>query len=114
MSNTQYIDKEEALGRIRGNTKLYAKMLKMFLASEDFEKITTSFEAGDINAAEAAVHSVKGTSGNLSLKVLFAVCVRFMDELRAGQMNKATFGEFQKELATTVTHINELLPTLEQ
>ena len=63
----EYIDTAEGLARIRGNEKIYARMLGLFQQSEEFGKFEEAIASGDMNAAADVAHAIKGMTGNLSL-----------------------------------------------
>lgn len=62
------------------------RFLKRFLQDETLSALKTALDAGDTEAAAAAAHSLKGTSGNLSLNILFE---RSTAQLRAGDLEGA-------------------------
>ncbi len=66
------IDVETALGRVRGDRRLYRKML-MNVARDhagDADRIESSLASGDLEAARATAHTLKGVAGNLSIDPL--------------------------------------------
>ena len=60
-------DVDEALERVMGNEALLDRVLGMFLNDTHFQQLCDAVSRNDVDAAIAAVHSLKGTSGNLSL-----------------------------------------------
>ncbi len=66
-----FIDVQDGLNRLRGNKMLYAKLLKTYLPSASTTKIEECLTANDLVAAQQAVHSLKGTSANLSITRIF-------------------------------------------
>jgi HPt (histidine-containing phosphotransfer) domain-containing protein len=85
----EYIDIESGLRRVAGSAKIYAKILNSFLATEEFDKLTANLAAGDIEAAAATVHGIKGMSGNLSLTKLYNETVSFEAKLKQGAYEPA-------------------------
>ena len=67
-------DLTEGLNRVEGNTELYKKLLLSFYMDnkEKVQKIQQTLEANDFATARHLVHSIKGVSGNISAKRLFA------------------------------------------
>ncbi|MDR2132651.1 MAG: Hpt domain-containing protein [Clostridiales Family XIII bacterium] len=80
----EYIDIESGLRRVAGSAKIYVKILNSFLATEEFDKLTANLAAGDIEAAAATAHGIKGMSGNLSLTKLYNETVSFEAKLKQG------------------------------
>ena len=76
------IDIQEARERLAGADGLFACLLKMFPASADAEPLRTALAAGNAEAAFAAVHALKGLSGNLSMPKLYKVASLMSDDLR--------------------------------
>ena len=65
------------------------RFLKRFLQDETLSALQTALDAGDTEAAAAAAHSLKGTSGNLSLNILFERSTAQLAQLRAGDLEGA-------------------------
>ncbi|MDR2356426.1 MAG: Hpt domain-containing protein [Clostridiales Family XIII bacterium] len=80
----EYVDIESGLRRVAGSAKIYVKILNSFLATEEFDKLTANLSAGDIEAAAATAHGIKGMSGNLSLTKLYNETVAFEARLKQG------------------------------
>ncbi len=82
------IDYKQGLERFSGNDKLYEKFLVKFAAGDEVESASALFKSGDIDGAYAVIHTLKGTSGNLSIGRLYAACVEFTKEYKAGNYNR--------------------------
>ncbi len=82
------INTAEGLLRIGGNTDLYKRLLKMFVAEqkETAVKIRSSLESGDIDGAERHAHAIKGVAGNIGANALY---------LSAESLEKAIRGDDQ-------------------
>ena len=67
-------DLTEGLNRVAGNTELYKKLLLSFYRdnSDKVEQIKQALKSDDVTTAQHLVHSVKGVSGNISAKRVFA------------------------------------------
>jgi HPt (histidine-containing phosphotransfer) domain-containing protein len=85
----EYIDIESGLRRVAGSAKIYAKILNSFLATEEFNKLAANLVAGDLEAATATAHGIKGISGNLSLTKLYNETVSFEAKLKQGVYESA-------------------------
>jgi HPt (histidine-containing phosphotransfer) domain-containing protein len=67
----QYIDTDEALGRLMKNKKLLCRLLTSFLANEGFSMLKDEIIKKDYKAASDHAHAIKGVAANLSLKALY-------------------------------------------
>ncbi|MDR0730907.1 MAG: Hpt domain-containing protein [Treponema sp.] len=67
----KYIDSEEGLKRVMNNGKLYARLLGKFKADTSFADLGAHLAAGDMEKAQASVHTLKGLAANLSFTELF-------------------------------------------
>lgn len=79
------IEYEKGLERFMGNAALYQKFLDKFLYDGSFEEFREGFEIGDLVMAEKAVHTLKGTAGNLSMTTLFQAADQAVKAIRAGR-----------------------------
>lgn len=93
------IDTQEGLERARGNTGVYARLLRMFRAAhgDDFEKLKALLARDDWEEARHLVHSLKGTAGNIGARTLFRACVR-VEKALAGRVCKTGLGELGRAL----------------
>jgi len=110
----KYIDVDDGLQRIRGNKKLYTRMLKMVLVSEEFGKLRAALDADDYDNGEKAAHSIKGITGNLSLPALFDNSVELMQQLKSGPADPKTVADFWDNWENTEKYINEVIIALSE
>ena len=83
------IDVDEALERVMGNETLLERVMGMYLDDTHFDQLRDAVAANDMDGAIAAVHSLKGTSGNLSMKPLFELANKQLSLFRAGSWDEA-------------------------
>ena len=83
------IDVDEALERVMGNEMMLERILGMYLNDTHFEQLREAVAANDADGAIAAVHSLKGTSGNLSMKPLFELANKQLALFRTGSWDEA-------------------------
>lgn len=83
------IDIDEALERVMGNEMLLERVMGMFLDDTHFDQLREAITANDKDKAIAAAHSLKGTSGNLSMKPLFEIANKQLSLLREGSWDEA-------------------------
>ena len=79
------VNTKEGLTRCMNNEKFYFKMLKMGLASDQFDKLSASLEAGNLEEAFESAHALKGVLGNLALTPIYTPLAEMTELLRAGK-----------------------------
>ena len=79
------VDYSKGLERFMGNVALYHKFLVKFLDDGSYADFVQAFADGDIEKAGKCVHTLKGTSGNLSLMGLFNAADNMVQAIRAGK-----------------------------
>ena len=77
------VNTKEGLTRCMNNEKFYFKMIKMGLASDQFEKLGAALENGNIDEAFEASHALKGVLGNLALTPIYNPLAEMTELLRA-------------------------------
>ena len=80
------IDIESALERMMGSEALLERLLGKFLDDPQYPALRTALEAGDMERAVSAAHTLKGVCGNLSMTGLYGLFTRQVDALRAGDL----------------------------
>lgn len=65
------VDITGGLAMLGGNAKIYLKLLGTYHAGDLYEKFCQAVNAGDVDAAQVAAHTMKGACGNLHLNELF-------------------------------------------
>ena len=96
--NTLGVDTAEGLDRVMGDEDLYKMMLGMFVDALQSSPITPEeFDGGSLDDLIRKVHTLKGTTGNLSLTPLFDGYNTTLGLLRSGQPSSAR-AEFERIL----------------
>lgn len=90
------VNTKEGLTRCMNNEKFYLKMLKMGLASDQFDKLGESLEAGKLEEAFESAHALKGVLGNLALTPIYTPLAEMTELLRAGK--SADYTEIYKPI----------------
>lgn len=80
------IDIESALERMMGSEALLERMMGKFLDDPQYPALRAALEAGDMERAVSAAHTLKGVCGNLSMTELYGLFTRQVDALRAGDL----------------------------
>ena len=96
--NALGVDTAEALDRVMGDEDLYEMMLGMFVDTLQSSPVTPEeFDGGSLDDLIRKVHTLKGTTGNLSLTPLFNGYNETLGLLRGGQIGPAR-AEFERML----------------
>ena len=82
------VDLNEVMERFMGNEALLERFLKKFPLDENFRKMEEAVATGDCQGAFTACHTLKGVTGNLSLKSLFDLVKIQVEFFRAGDFEK--------------------------
>lgn len=83
------VDIDDALKRFMGNSALFEKLVKKLPENIKKYEVAEYFEKKDYESALSSAHSLKGTMGNLSVKVLFDGYTQVVNYLRANQNEEA-------------------------
>jgi len=74
----EIIDLKDALERVQDDKELLAELFDIY--QEDFvikrKALGEAVTAGDISKIKEIAHSMKGSSGNISAKPLYATCLK--------------------------------------
>jgi HPt (histidine-containing phosphotransfer) domain-containing protein len=70
LTDKDYFDNESAIARIGGNTVVFSKLLRMFLAEDHIGKLKEAADGDNHEAIVQLTHALKGVSANLSLNKL--------------------------------------------
>lgn len=108
-----YVDPADGLNRMMNNKKLYARLLKSYLASLDVSKITAPLESGDLEGAANAAHTLKGVSANLSIMQVFEKTKNLELILKAHQEYAVQLNEFLTSVEESKPMIEKLIAELE-
>jgi len=105
----EYVDVEDALKRIRGNTKIFKALLTSFQKNDYMTPILNGLEAGDLDAAAKSVHTLKGVSANLSFMKLNALMLSMEEDLKNGIHCDDKAQELKLVMEKTMDYINQLM-----
>ena len=84
---TLYMDQAEGLRRVMNNVKLYIKLLNKFRVDMKVDDLVAAASAGDYENARILVHTLKGTSANLSLTELFKQSIEVETQIKNKALN---------------------------
>lgn len=77
-------DVDATIARFAGNSGMYFKFLGKFLNDKSYENFEKALSENNFEAAEAAVHTLKGVAGNLGMTDLFNVSNNILTQIRNG------------------------------
>ena len=109
----QYVDVEEALARVRGNSTVLKRLLKGFFEDSHFEQLKQEIENGEREAAGKTAHALKGVAGNLSLTVLYGLAQPLEAQLKSGSDTAEAFAAYEAAHTKTLRCIETVLKTYE-
>jgi HPt (histidine-containing phosphotransfer) domain-containing protein len=79
------LDIEDGLNRLGGNAAIYAKILRVFYTENQKtpDRVLAALNAGDRETLHRLVHTVKGASGNIGARELFAIAAQTEETIRS-------------------------------
>ena len=84
------VNVKEGMERVMDDKDLYTMMLDMFVTAIDTTPIQPEdFDGGTLDDLIAKVHTLKGTTGNLSIQPLFTRYTKSLGLLREGKPAEA-------------------------
>lgn len=83
------VDVDGGLRRINGNEALYTRLLGSFVKAMKGNYVGPDFDASDCTEAIEKTHTIKGTSGNLSITPIYETYTKIVDLLRTGKPEEA-------------------------
>jgi HPt (histidine-containing phosphotransfer) domain-containing protein len=108
-------DLSAGLKRLRGNKRLYKKLLLDFgsqytgVAGE----ISNALTAGDFEQAHSLVHNLKGLAGNLAATDLQAATVEIEKRVKGNQAKSSTAGQLNQKFTELEKAINQALKAVQ-
>jgi HPt (histidine-containing phosphotransfer) domain-containing protein len=109
MADVVYINVEEGLKRMMDNSKLYARLLGKFKEDKNLQLTEEAIAAGDMEKAQNAAHTLKGTAGNLSLTELYNQTVELESQIKARDVDPQQIAKVKDVLAQTITEVNKVI-----
>ena len=95
----------DAMARLNNNKRLYVMLLKKFDGKAMLDDLVTKIKSGDVAAAEASAHTLKGVAANLSLTDLRSHAEAIDTQLKTGDLNVDTTG-IELSVSQTVEAVN--------
>ena len=104
------IDVDEALARFMNNETLMTRFLKRFLDDKNYAALQAAVKDQNFEEMLAASHTLKGTSGNLSMKSLYALASQQVTLLRENNGQEAI--ALMPQIEATYNALREAILTL--
>ena len=83
------VDVKDGMGRFVGKLDLFVKIFRKYDDDNNMELLRDAMEAGNVDAAFNAAHTLKGVCGNLSMQKMFDVASQLTEFLREKDMDSA-------------------------
>jgi HPt (histidine-containing phosphotransfer) domain-containing protein len=107
--NVVYINVEDGAKRVMNNTKLYVKLLGKFKDGTNLDEINSTLTAGDMEKAQAAVHTLKGLAANLSMTELFNQSLELENQIKAGAVKPEQFSILKNAFTETLAEAEKVI-----
>lgn len=106
------VDVDEVMERFMNNETLLEKFMRKFKADPNYQELLDAVEKKDIQRAFTASHTLKGVSGNLSLKMLQDQVSEQCECFRAGdfEAGAALMGKVMEEYCRIVEALDRVYP----
>ena len=83
---------DEVLERFSGNKEFLEMFVRKFPEDQTIQSVRDACKGDDWQAILAAVHTLKGTSGNFGFEALFKACSAVVSAIRAQDYSAARAG----------------------
>ena len=104
-----YINVEEGVKRVMNNSKFYVKMLGKFLVDTSMKDLDDALAAGDMEKSYAAVHTLKGLAGNLSLIELFNQSLELENQLKTNTASPDQISAVKDAYSATLLEVEKVI-----
>lgn len=108
----EYIDVQDALSRVCGNTKIYKSLLLTFKKTLQFDALCKEIAEGDFEMAAKTAHSIKGVTANLSLKAAYHQIVAVESSLKRGFIDQSELAQLKEIIDITLQCTEHIERTL--
>ena len=109
MADIVYVDQESGKKRVMNNAKLYAKLMGKFKNETTFEPVFTALEAGNYEAAQSLVHTIKGVTANLSIVDLNEKVVALEAQIKANSVDPQIIEAIKVSFAATLKEVEKVI-----
>ena len=104
-----YIDFNEGVKRVMNNAKLYIKLLAKFKTDANFEELSASLAAGDLEKAKGQAHTIKGIAANLSLTELYKQVLELENQIKAQAVDPNQVEIVKTVFEATVQNVDRVM-----
>lgn len=89
-------DYQATMERFMNNEGMYLRLLDMLFQDDNLAKLGSALEAGELDRAFEAGHTLKGVTGNMGLEPLFRVLGELVEPLRAGEKREDYLAMYER------------------
>lgn len=107
--NVVYINIEEGSKRVMNNTKLYSKLITKFKDDNNMAEIEAAVNAGDLEKAQTAVHTLKGLAANLSFTELYKQSLALETQIKEKNVNPDQLTILKVVFTETLSEIDKVI-----
>ncbi|GHV94154.1 hypothetical protein AGMMS50293_04740 [Spirochaetia bacterium] len=104
-----YINYDEGVKRVMNNAKLYVKLLTKFKTDTKLDDLDAALAAGDMEKAQAAAHTIKGVTANLSLTELYKQTLELETQIKAKAVAPDQFETVKTAFAQTLQEVEKVI-----
>ena len=107
----EYINMEEALKRVAGNTNIFKKLIASYKNNTYAEKLIEDHNGGNIEEGVKSAHTIKGVTANLSFTRLNELSVKIEACLKNGGLCPELIAELDEADKLTREYIDYITET---
>jgi HPt (histidine-containing phosphotransfer) domain-containing protein len=104
-----YVDLNDSLKRVMGNTKLYVKLLGKFKDGTNLNTLEAALTAGDMEKAQSEAHTIKGVAGNLSFIELYKQSLELETQIKARSVNPGQLEAVKDAFSQTLLEVDKVI-----
>jgi HPt (histidine-containing phosphotransfer) domain-containing protein len=104
-----YVNYEEGVKRVLNNSKLYIKLLTKFKTETNLDDLEAALEAGNMEKAQNAAHTIKGVAANLSLMELYKQALEIETRIKARSVEEGALETVRKAFDETVKSVERVI-----
>jgi HPt (histidine-containing phosphotransfer) domain-containing protein len=107
--NVVYINFDEGVKRVMNNAAFYIKLLTKFDSGTNLDDLEAALAAGEMEKAQIAVHTLKGTAANLSLTELYTQSLELETQIKAKNVNPNQIITLKDVFTQTLAEIKKVI-----
>jgi HPt (histidine-containing phosphotransfer) domain-containing protein len=104
-----YVAEADGIKRVMNNAKLYVKLLTKFKNENNLNDLNSFLDAGDLEKAQNAAHTIKGIAANLSLMALFQQTLEVETQIKNKAVDQGAVDSLNAIFTETLTEVDKVL-----